>query len=186
MAWRLKTLVAACAIIAGTSMAPAQTLKVVMHSDVKIVDPIWTTAYIVRNHGYMIYDTLFSMDEAGAIKPQMVETFTESPDKLTYKFTLRDGLLWHDGKPVTSEDCIASIKRWSAKDPVGQKLMTFVDTITADDAKSFTVKLKSPTGLLIFGLGKPSSNVPFMMPKRVADTDPNTQISEFIGSAPSC
>ncbi len=184
MAWRLKTLVAACAIIAGTSMAPAQTLKVVMHSDVKIVDPIWTTAYIVRNHGYMIYDTLFSMDEAGAIKPQMVETFTESPDKLTYKFTLRDGLLWHDGKPVTSEDCIASIKRWSAKDPVGQKLMTFVDTITADDAKSFTVKLKSPTGLLIFGLGKPSSNVPFMMPKRVADTDPNTQISEFIGSGP--
>ncbi len=62
--------------------------------------------------------------------------------------------------------------------------MTFVDTITADDAKSFTVKLKSPTGLLIFGLGKPSSNVPFMMPKRVADTDPNTQISEFIGSGP--
>lgn len=182
---RWKMVAAAAVLLAGSSMAQAQTtMKVVMHSDVKIVDPIWTTAYIVRNHGYMIYDTLFSMDEKGEIKPQMVDTFTESPDKLTYKFTLRDGLLWHDGKPVTAEDCIASIKRWSAKDPVGQKLMTFVDTITADDAKSFTVKLKSPTGLLIFGLGKPSSNVPFMMPKRVADTDPNTQISEFIGSGP--
>ncbi|MGN6098983.1 MAG: ABC transporter substrate-binding protein [Bosea sp. (in: a-proteobacteria)] len=186
---RLKTITAGM-LLAGTMLAqagPAQaetTMKVVMHSDVKIVDPIWTTAYIVRNHGYMIYDTLFSMDEKGEIKPQMVDTYTESPDKLTYKFTLRDGLLWHDGKPVTSEDCIASIKRWSAKDPVGQKLMTFVDAITADDAKSFTVKLKSPTGLLIFGLGKPSSNVPFMMPKRVAETDPNTQISEFIGSGP--
>lgn len=181
--WRIAA--AAAALLAGSSMAQAQTtLKVVMHSDVKIVDPIWTTAYIVRNHGYMIYDTLFSMDEKGEIKPQMVDTFTESPDKLTYKFTLRDGLLWHDGKPVTAEDCIASIKRWSAKDPIGQKLMTFVDSMTADDAKSFTVKLKSPTGLLVFGLGKPSSNVPFMMPKRVADTDPNTQISEFIGSGP--
>lgn len=182
---RWKIVTAAAALLAGSSMAQAQTtMKVVMHSDVKIVDPIWTTAYIVRNHGYMIYDTLFAMTEKGEIKPQMVDTFTESPDKLTYKFTLRDGLLWHDGKPVTSEDCIASIKRWSAKDPVGQKLMTFVDSMAADDAKSFTVKLKSPTGLLIFGLGKPSSNVPFMMPKRVADTDPNTQISEFIGSGP--
>jgi len=62
--------------------------------------------------------------------------------------------------------------------------MTFVDSMTADDAKSFTIKLKSPTGLLLFGLAKPSSNVPFMMPKRVAETDPNTQISEFIGSGP--
>ncbi|WP_244491594.1 ABC transporter substrate-binding protein [Bosea sp. Root381] len=176
---------AAAALLAGSSLAQAQTtLKVVMHSDVKIVDPIWTTAYIVRNHGYMIYDTLFALDGKGEIKPQMVDGFTESPDKLTYKFTLRDGLLWHDGKPVTAEDCVASIKRWGAKDPIGLKLMTFVDSMSADDAKSFTIKLKSPTGLLLFGLAKPSSNVPFMMPKRVAETDPNTQISEFIGSGP--
>ena len=46
-----------------------------MHSDLKIVDPIWTTAYITRNHGYMIYDTLFAMDEKGEIKPQMVENY---------------------------------------------------------------------------------------------------------------
>lgn len=176
---------AAAALLVGSSLAQAQTtLKVVMHSDVKIVDPIWTTAYIVRNHGYMIYDTLFALDEKGDVKPQMVDSFTESPDKLIYKFTLRDGLLWHDGKPVTAEDCVASIKRWGAKDPIGLKLMTFVESMTADDAKSFTIRLKSPTGLLLFGLAKPSSNVPFMMPKRVAETDPNTQISEFIGSGP--
>ncbi|MFN4170098.1 MAG: ABC transporter substrate-binding protein, partial [Pannonibacter phragmitetus] len=102
----------------------------------------------------------------------------------TYTFTLREGLLWHDGKPVTAEDCVASIKRWQAKDAVGQKLASFVESMTSSDAKTFTVKLKSPTGLLIFGLGKPSSNVPFMMPKRVAETDPNTQISEFVGSGP--
>jgi len=182
---RWKFLVAAAALAASVSAASAQkTLKVVMHSDLKIVDPIWTTAYITRNHGYMIYDTLFAMDEKGEIKPQMVEKFTESPDKLTYVFTLRDGLLWHDGAPVTSEDCIASIKRWAARDATGQKMMSFVESMTANDAKTFTVKLKEPTGLLIFGLGKPSSNVPFMMPKRVADTDPNTQISDFTGSGP--
>ncbi|NNM71539.1 ABC transporter substrate-binding protein [Enterovirga aerilata] len=182
-AWRMAAFAAAA--LAGTSVAQAQTtLKAVMHSDVKILDPIWTTAYIVRNHGYMIYDTLFALDEKGEVKPQMVDTYTESPDKLTYTFKLRDGLLWHDEKPVTAEDCVASIKRWSARDPLGQKVMSFVDTISASDDKTFTIKLKSPTGLLLFALGKPSSNVPFMMPKRVAETDPNTQISDFTGSGP--
>lgn len=176
---------AAVALAASTVTAPAQTtIKAVMHSDLKIVDPIWTTAYITRNHGYMIYDTLFAMDEKGGIKPQMVEKFDESPDKLTYTLTLRDGLAWHDGQPVTAEDCIASIKRWGAKDALGQKLMSFVEAMTAGDAKTITVKLKEPTGLLISGLGKPSSAVPFMMPKRVAETDPNTQISDFTGSGP--
>jgi peptide/nickel transport system substrate-binding protein len=183
MPWR--SLAVAGALAASLGAAEAQvTVKAVMHSDLKIVDPIWTTAYITRNHGYMIYDTLFAMDEKGEIKPQMVEKYTETPDHLTFVFTLRDGLAWHDGAPVTSEDCIASIKRWAARDATGQKMMTFVETMTAQDPKTFTVKLREPTGLLIFGLGKPSSNVPFMMPKRVAETDPSTQISDFTGSGP--
>ena len=84
-----------------------------MHSDVKILDPIWTTAYIQRNHGYMVWDTLFAMDEKFEVKPQMVDKYDVSADKLTWTFTLRDGLEWHDGKPVTAEDCVASIKRWA-------------------------------------------------------------------------
>ena len=185
MRMRWKILAALGAFAASVSGAPAEVaIRAVMHSDLKIVDPIWTTAYITRNHGYMVYDTLFAMDEKGEIRPQMVEKYDASADKLTYSFTLRDGLLWHDGAPVTAEDCIASIKRWAAKDTLGQKVMSFVDTITAQGPKSFTIKLKEPTGLLIFALGKPSSNVPFMMPKRVAETDPNTQISDFTGSGP--
>jgi peptide/nickel transport system substrate-binding protein len=183
MPW--KTLAAIGLAVASLGAANAQTtLKAVLHSDLKIVDPIWTTAYITRNHGYMIYDTLFAMDEKGEIKPQMVDKFEVSADKLTYTFTLRDGLAWHDGAPVTAEDCVASIKRWSAKDSLGQKVMSFVDTLTVQNPKTFTIKLKEQTGLLIFALGKPSSNVPFMMPKRVAETDPNTQISDFTGSGP--
>src|SRR6187431_2924608 len=177
------TCVGSLTAVAAPAMAQT-TLRVVMHSDLKIVDPIWTTAYIVRNHGYMIYDTLFATDANGEIKPQMVDKHAVSADKLTYTFTLREGLAWHDGAPVTAEDCVASIKRWAAKDSLGQKVMTFVDGITVGNAKTFTIKLKEQTGLLIFALGKPSSNVPFMMPKRVADTDPNTQISDFTGSGP--
>ena len=116
-----------------------------MHSDLKILDPIWTTAYIVRNHGYMIYDTLFATDEKGEIKPQMVGRYEVSADNLTHTFTLRDGLLWHDGQPVTAEDCVASIKRWAAKDSTGQKLMTFVEGLEVKDPKTFVMKLKAPT-----------------------------------------
>jgi peptide/nickel transport system substrate-binding protein len=171
----------------GGAVGPASAdtaLRVVMHSDLKIVDPIWTTAYIVRNHGYMVYDTLFAMDAKGEIRPQMVDKYELSADKLTYTMTLRDGLLWHDGKPVTAEDCVASIKRWAAKDSMGQKMMSFVKDMHVVNPKTFRIALKEQTGLVLPALGKPSSNVPFMMPKRVAETDPNTQISEFIGSGP--
>ncbi len=186
---RMTMLAAAAAIACTGAVVPTpahaqKTLRAVMHSDLKILDPIWTTAYIVRNHGYMVYDTLFAQDEKGEVKPQMVDKYEVSADKLTHTFTLRDGLAWHDGAPVTAEDCIASLARWSKKDSLGQKLYTFVDTVTATGPNSFVMKLKEPTGLVLTALGKPSSNVPFMMPKRVADTDPNTQISDFTGSGP--
>ena len=178
-------LMAAAAVFAAPQTASAQvTLKAVMHSDVKIVDPIWTTAYITRNHGYMIYDTLFATDANGRIQPQMAQSSAVSQDGLVYTITLRDGLLWHDGTPVTAEDCVASIKRWGAKDATGQKMMTFVKDFQVVDAKTFRINLTSPTGLVLGGLGKPSSAAPFMMPKRVAETDPNTQITDFTGSGP--
>ena len=116
--WTILAAIAALAV-ATLSARAETTLRAVMHSDLKIVDPIWTTAYISRNHGYMIYDTLFAMDAQGEIKPQMVDKYEVSADKLLYTLTLRDGLFWHDGKPVTAEDCIASIKRWAARDTLG-------------------------------------------------------------------
>ncbi|HEU5322793.1 MAG TPA: ABC transporter substrate-binding protein [Methylomirabilota bacterium] len=173
--------------LAGGPVRPAAaqgTLRVVMHSDLKIVDPIWTTAYITRNHGYMIYDTLLAADARGEIRPQMLDRYEVSGDRLTYTMVLREGLSWHDGKPVTAEDCVASIKRWAARDTMGQKMMSFVKDVTAVNPRTFRVVLKEPTGLVLSALGKPSSNVPFMMPKRVADTPPGEQISDFTGSGP--
>jgi len=178
------------AVLAATSLGlvPAafaqSTLKVALHSDLKIIDPIWTTALISTHHGMMVYDTLFSLDEQLKVQPQMVDKWSLSEDKLTWTFTLRDGLEWHDGQPVTAEDCIASIKRWSARDGMGQKLMSFVAEIKSTDAHTFIMRMKEPYGLVLATLGKSTSNFPFMMPKRVAETDPGTQITDATGSGP--
>src|SRR5215204_4533158 len=112
---------AAGTLLAGAAPALAQgkVLKFVQHGNLTILDPVWTTAYVTRNHGYLIYDTLFAADGNYAAKPQMVDKYEVSPDKLVWTFTLRDGLEWHDGKPVTSADCIASLTRWSKRDPMG-------------------------------------------------------------------
>src|SRR5215467_8887204 len=178
----------ACALVATAAFAaPAlaqSTLKVALHSDLKIVDPIWTTALISTHHGNLVYDTLFALDDKLQVKPQMVDKWDVSPDKLTWTFTLRDGLEWHDGKPVTAEDCVASIKRWGAKDSMGQKLMSVMADLSAPDAKTIKMVLKQPYGLVLESLGKSSSNVPFMMPKEQASVDPNTQLTEAVGSGP--
>ena len=142
-----------------------------------------TTAYIMRDFGYMIYDTLLATDANFKIQPQMAE-WKVSDDKLTYTFTLRDGLKWHDGTPVTAEDCVASLKRWGKADGMGQKLMDFTASIEATDAKTITLKLKEPYGLVLESIGKPSSFVPFMMPKRLAETPAGKPIPEQIGSGP--
>src|SRR5882757_6141534 len=121
----VRNLLAALAILGPASSLAAsepRTFKVVMHSDLKVLDPVWSGAYIVRNHGYLVYDTLFAIDAKFQIQPQMAESWRVSEDGLATTITLRDGLFWYDGKPVTSEDCIASLKRWSVRDSMGLKL----------------------------------------------------------------
>jgi peptide/nickel transport system substrate-binding protein len=180
----VRSLIAAAMVMAAATVQPqAQTIRAVMQADLKIVDPIWTQTYIVRNHGYMVWDTLFAMDAQQQVQPQMVDRYDVSPDKLTWTFTLRDGLKWHDGPPVTSADCIASIRRWGARDSLGQKMMAVTSSLEAVDDKTFKLVLKEPFAVLL-ALGKPSAGVPFMMPKRLAETDPFTQITEVIGSGP--
>ena len=176
-------LLALAAALAPAAQGQAQTVTAVMQSGLRVLDPVMTTAFMTRDHGYMIYDTLLGTDEHFKVQPQMA-SWTESEDRKTYVFTLRDGLKWHDGAPVTSEDCIASIKRWADADATGQVLMTLIDRIEAVDAKQFRVVLKQPTSLLLEGLAKLSSRPLFMMPKRIADTPSAQPITEFIGSGP--
>lgn len=173
------------AIAANAAPAAAESvLRMVPHADLKNLDPIWTTAYISRNHGYMVYDTLFALDETLEVRPQMVDEWSVSADGLTWTFGLRGGLLWHDGAPVTAADCVASIRRWGARDGMGQKLMDATAALDVVDDRTFTLTLKEPYGLVLQSLGKISSNVPFMMPARLAETDPFEQVPETVGSGP--
>jgi peptide/nickel transport system substrate-binding protein len=188
--WKLPTIasntlsvLALSAALTSQAVAAGKTIAAVMHSDLRVIDPGLTTAYITRDHGYMVYDTLLATDSSFKIQPQMAE-WKVSDDKLTYTFTLRDGLKWHDGAPVTAEDCVASLKRWGKNDGMGQKLMDFTASLEATDAKTITLKLKEPYGLVLESIGKPSSLVPFMMPKRLAETPPGKAIAEQVGSGP--
>ena len=169
----------------GAAAAQAQTtLRVVNHSDLKILDPIWTTAYIVRNHGYMIYDTLFALDGKLEVKPQMVDKWTTSDDKLTWTFTLRDGLEFHDGTPVTADDVVPSLKRWAVRDAAGP---------AAVDQGRRGQGGRSPRPSRSCSRRRPASccrrwasprATAFIMPKRVAETDPFKQIDDYTGSGP--
>ena len=164
--------------------ADTKTLRFIAQSDLRVLDPIWTTAYITRNHGYMVFDTLFAIDAEFAPHPQMVGDYSRSSDKLTYQFKLRDGLGFHDGSLVRGIDCVASIKRWMARDGHGQALATVLDEIKPDGEKGLTIKLKEPFSLLLDGIGKVSSLALFVMPERLANTDPFQQVTEMVGSGP--
>src|SRR3546814_3392048 len=96
------------------TQASAQTvIRSVPIGNLKVVDPIWTTAYITRNHAYMVWDTLFATDANNKIQPQMVDTWTTSADGLVWTFTLRDGLLRSAERRVGKE-CVSTCRsRWS-------------------------------------------------------------------------
>ena len=184
--------IAGTAAVAATSIAAPHvhaqkrggTLRFVPHADLKILDPIWTTAYITRNHGYMIFDTLFALDANLKLQPQMVDRHTVSKDAMKYSFTLRDGLKFHDGAAVTAEDCVASIRRWGARDAVGRLMLASLAKMAPTDKKTFVIELETPFGLVLDALGKPSASPSFIMPARLAATDPNEQIKEVVGSGP--
>jgi peptide/nickel transport system substrate-binding protein len=180
---RVWALVAAALLLA----APAQSqsvLRVAPETLSRILDPHFTTSFTTRDLGYLIYDTLFAVDENFEPKPQMVESYTVSPDKLTYVFVLRPGLKWHDGQPVTAADCVASIRRWASRDSMGQTLTKFLASLDAPDAGTIKLVLTEPYGLVLDSLAKVGAPVPFMMPERIARTPGSEQVKDIIGSGP--
>src|SRR5712691_452155 len=154
---------------ARAAASDAKTLRFIAQSDLRVLDPVWTTAYITRNHGYCVFDNLFAIDAEFVPQPQKVGEHAVSADKLTYNFKLRDGLAFHDGSAVKGIDCVASVKRWMARDGHGQALKPVLDEIKPDGDKGFTIKLKEPFSLLLEGL---------------ANTDPFQQVTEMVGSGP--
>src|SRR5215472_4428627 len=139
----------AASLVRPREARAAKALTVVLESEVTILDPHYITATITRTFGLHVFDMLFAMNEKGEIKPQMIATYDSSPDKLNWSFTLRDDLKWHDGNPVTADDCVASLKRWAVRDPLGKMLMADTATVEAVDSRTFKIVLKQPFPLLL-------------------------------------
>jgi len=163
---------------------PVSTLRFTPQQDLVTLDPVTTTGYISRNHGYMVFDTLYGMDGAFQATPQMVDGHRVEDDGKRWDLTLRDGLWWHDGEKVLARDCVASIRRWARRDPFGETLMAATDELSAPDDRTIRFRLKRPFPLLPIALGKASVPVCAMMPERLAMTDPFRQVPELIGSGP--
>ncbi|MBV9523980.1 MAG: ABC transporter substrate-binding protein, partial [Alphaproteobacteria bacterium] len=158
-------------------------VRVAPEVDLKILDPIWTTATITGTHGWAIYDTLFALDHEYKVHPQMVETYEATEDGLTHNFKLRDKLAFHDGSPVTAKACIASIRRWAARFGEAKIMLDRSQSLEAIDDRSFTLKLKEPFGPVAETLAATAQPC-FIMREQEAATDPFTQIKEVIGSGP--
>nr|WP_156367115.1 ABC transporter substrate-binding protein [Bosea thiooxidans] len=169
--------------------APAQAagkkeLRYIPEADLNILDPVWSTSTIVAVYGHMVFDTLYGFDKDYNVHPQMAEGHSVSDDKLQWTVKLRDGLQFHDGQPVLAKDCVASIQRWGKRDFMGSALLSVVETLTAVDDRTLQFKLKKPFPLLPMTLATSGSNMPAMMPERLAQTSPNEQVRESIGSGP--
>ncbi len=162
----------------------AQTLRFVPQSNLSVLDPIWTTATVTCNHGFHIFDTLYSADSQMRPQPQMAAGHTVSDNGLTWRIMLRDGLMFHDGSPVRAADCIASLQRWAKRESYGQLLAKAIDSWRAVDDKTIEIKLNKPFPLLLSAISKPDASVAFIMPERIAKTDANSMITEMVGSGP--
>jgi peptide/nickel transport system substrate-binding protein len=164
--------------------AGASTLRFIPQSDLTILDPIWTTAYVTRNHGYLVFDTLFGQDAKYQPTLQMLESAGTENDGRLWRLVLRPGLAFHDGTPVLARDCVASLHRWMVRDAFGGALLAATDEVAAADDRTIVVRLKKPFPLLPQALGKTPTLMPAMMPERLAKTDPFKQVTEMVGSGP--
>ena len=178
------------AAVAGLSTAglatpavaqPARVIKFIPHANLSSPDPVWTTTAIAFNHGNLVWDRLYALTEKLDVKYQMLAGDEVSPDGLSWRLKLRDGLAFTDGTPVRAADCIASLMRFARRDGFGQRMLEQLNEMKVVDDKTFDILLKKPYPVLPFAIAQGSS---FIMPERIAKTDAFKQIDEYIGSGP--
>jgi peptide/nickel transport system substrate-binding protein len=184
---RRRTFLAGSAALATPHIARAQVprvLRFIPQADLAVLDPIWTSAYITREHAGLVFDTLYGMDADFVARPQMAAGHRIERDGLEWQITLREGLRFHDGEPVRAQDVVPSLIRWGRRDPFGGVLMDNVDELSAVSDRMVRFRLKHPFSLLPDALGKSGANIACIMPERLAITDPMTRLTEMVGSGP--
>jgi peptide/nickel transport system substrate-binding protein len=176
----------ALAVLTGTAwgQTPGTVLKVAPSADVQELDPTRGRNLISRIYSQMVFDTLFALDHTLSPKPMMVDRETVSDDRLTYTFTLRAGLKFHDGSPVTTRDVIASLNRWLDGTTVGAPLKSRIASLSAIDDLTFTLVLKEPFGLIEFMLAGAGAPIPGIMREKDANRPESEAMTTPIGSGP--
>ena len=177
------------ALAAGATTLPAtlfaQTAPTIFRwvpaNDLSILDPSYTTAAITATHALMVFDTLYGLDAQYQPQPQMIESEHVDQNGLRWTLQLREGLMFHDGSPVRAQDAVASIKRFGARNLIGQTLFSCLDTLSATSDRSLEFKLTRPFSLLSVTLASAAASI---MPERLANTPDNIAIKEIIGSGP--
>src|SRR5690348_1107348 len=171
-------------VVRAQGTAGATTvLRFVPQSDLTLLDPVFNTALVTRNHGMMVYDQLYGLDSSYTARPQLVEGHAIEDNGRTWRITLREGITFHDGSPILARDAIASIDRWTKADVLGQNIRAITDEMMPVSDRVFLVKLKKPFPLLATALAKPSSYCP-VMPERLASNPPSVQVTDIVGSGP--
>lgn len=180
----MRWLVVVAGLLAGAQAQAETVLRFVLVNELAGLDPVFSTAAVIRNHGFMVYDQLFALDSKGVPQPEMVGKWSVSPDGRDYAFTLRPGLTFHDGSKVRAADAVASIKRWAQRDVVGKALAAATASLEVTGEDSFALKLSRPFALVTEALARPTANALFVMPERIAATPAGTAITDATGSGP--
>ena len=162
----------------------AGKLVFVPPQDLSVLDPVVTAQRTIRNHAYLVFDTLYGIDSNWTAQPQMVEGHQVEEDGLAWTLALRGGLRFHDKEPVLARDVVASIRRFAARISFANALMAATEELSAPDDRTVRFRLKRPFPHLPEALAGPGGVVPAVMPERLAATSPFKPVTEIIGSGP--
>jgi len=185
-----RDLLAGAALAAGlpraalAQPAASRTLKYVPHANPGNIDPFTNTAFVARDHAFLVFDQLYGMNERFEPVPQMVQGHVTENGGLLWRFTLREGLKFHDGSPVRGRDAVASIRRWGRRDAFGQELMARVADMTEESDRVFSIRLNRAFPKMLEAFSKVTTSCLFVMPERLANVDPFQNITEAVGSGP--
>jgi peptide/nickel transport system substrate-binding protein len=184
-----RTLLAAAAAAplarpALSQSAGSRVLTFVPQAALTSLDTVWTSATVTRNHAFLVFDTLYGLDDSLTPRPQMAQGHLVEDDGRRWTITLRPGLMFHDGSRVLARDCVASLNRWMKRDSLGQTLAARLDALEAPDDRTIVFRLHRKFPPLLSALAKILPSPALIMPERLALTDPFKQVTEMVGSGP--
>lgn len=159
------------------------TLRVALAGEPPTIDGHWTTTGIVFTITCHYLESLFTLGDKYNVIPMLAESYKIGEGGKVYTIKLREGVLFHNGKEMTSADVVASINRWGKIATVGKRLFSQVESFKAVDKYTVELRLKGPSGIVLSALAN-INQIPGIYPKEVIDEAGDGQVKQFIGTGP--